>query len=108
MVERTSVTGDAGRRCELCGRYVRRITRHHLVPRSRAKKIKRRKKRRRQVDPEELERTVGLCGPCHRNLHAALSNEELERGYASLEALRAHPRVRRFVEWVRTRPHGVS
>lgn len=43
---------------------------------------------------------------CHKEIHAALREAELARAYASLEALRAHPRLARFVEWVRKRPPG--
>ena len=37
---------------------------------------------------------------CHRAIHAALSNKELERGYSTAEALRAHPEVAKFIGWV--------
>lgn len=100
-------SNDGGRECELCGRRVRGITRHHLVPRSRARKDKKRKRKNRR-DRRELERTVDLCGPCHRNVHVSLSNGDLERGYDSVEALREHPGVRRFTAWIRTKPHGLA
>ena len=51
-------------------------------------------------------RTVALCGPCHRNVHVSIGNKDLERGYDSVEALRDHPGVRRFTEWVKDKPHG--
>ena len=95
-------------RCELCGRSVGqdRLTRHHLLPRSHARRMRRRKRGRRELRRRDPGRTVTLCSPCHRNVHVALSNGDLRRGYASLEALRDHPDVRRFTEWVRDRPHG--
>lgn len=104
--ERNAGLEKDARKCELCGRRVRSVTRHHLVPRSRAKKDRKRRKNRR--DRYELERTVALCGPCHRNVHASVSNGDLEKGYASVEALREHPGVRRFTEWIRTKPHGTA
>ena len=104
---RGAVPGEGGRECELCGRRVRSVTRHHLIPRSRAKKDRKRRRASRR-DRRELERTVALCGPCHRHVHASLSNADLERGYASVEALRDHPGVRRFTEWIRTKPHGTA
>jgi hypothetical protein len=107
LYEEDPGSGAAGRECELCGRRVRGITRHHLVPRSRARKVRKRKKRNRP-DRRELERTVDLCGPCHRNVHVSLSNGDLERGYDSVEALKEHPGVRRFTEWIRTKPHGLA
>lgn len=105
--ERNAKLGEVARRCELCGRRVRSVTRHHLVPRSRAKKVRKRRKKYRR-DRRELERTVSLCGPCHRNVHASLSNGDLEKGYDSVEALREHPGVRKFSEWIRTKPHGTA
>ncbi len=92
---------------ERCGRLVgeESLTRHHLLPRSRARRMKRRKKARRELRRRDPERTVALCGPCHRNLHAAVDNKELEESYDSLEALAEHPEIRKFTEWVRHKPH---
>lgn len=87
---------------------MRSITRHHLIPRARARKLKRRKKGRERYSREDLERTVGLCGPCHRNVHDVLTNQELQWGYDSVAALGAHPGVQRFTEWVRDKPHGAA
>jgi hypothetical protein len=95
-------------RCELCGRRVGqdRLTRHHLLPRSHARRMRRRKRGRSELKRRDPGRTVALCSPCHRNVHIALSNGDLGRGYDSLEALGDHPGVRRFTEWVRGKPHG--
>ena len=95
-------------RCELCGRRVaeNRLTRHHLLPRSRARKMKRRRKRRQELKRRDPDWTVALCSPCHRNVHTSIANADLERGYHSVEALRDHPGVRRFTEWVKDKPHG--
>ena len=98
----------AGGRCALCSRRVGEdsLTRHHLLPRSRARKMKRRRKRRQELKRRDPDRTLALCGPCHRNIHASIGNADLERGYDSVEALRDHPGVRRFTEWVKDKPHG--
>ena len=95
-------------RCELCGRAVGvdGLTRHHLLPRSRARKMKRRRKGRQELKLRNPARTVALCNPCHRNVHASIENADLARGYDSVEALRDHPGVRRFTEWVKDKPHG--
>lgn len=50
--------------------------------------------------------TVRLHHLCHREIHATLSEAELARDYATIEALRAHPRLARFVAWVARRPPG--
>ena len=95
-------------RCELCHRRVGQdnLTRHHLLPRAQARRMKRRKMARRELKRRDPDRTVALCKPCHRNVHASLTNGDLGKDYDSLEALSAHPDVRRFTEWVRSKPHG--
>jgi hypothetical protein len=99
---------SADGRCELCGRRVGedRLTRHHLLPRSRARKMRRRRKSRQELKRHNLDRTVALCGPCHRNVHVCIGNADLARGYDTVEALRDHPGVQRFTEWVKDKPHG--
>jgi 5-methylcytosine-specific restriction endonuclease McrA len=64
---------------------------HHLIPRSRGGK----------GGP-----TVLMHHICHKEIHATLSETELARGYATVEALRGHPRLARFAEWVARRPPG--
>ena len=95
-------------RCELCGWRVGEgaLTRHHLLPRSYARRMRRRKRGRHEMKRRDPGRIVALCRPCHRNVHVALSNGDLGRGYDSLEELSAHPAVKRFTEWVRDKPHG--
>lgn len=71
--------------CYLCGRPLgRRVQWHHPVPKSRGGREK-----------------VPIHPICHRAIHANLGNKELERSYASAAALRAHPEIARFIEWVR-------
>jgi hypothetical protein len=41
---------------------------------------------------------------CHRQIHAVLTEAELARQYATVEALLAHPELKVFVAWVRTKP----
>ena len=89
--------------CELCGRFVHELTRHHLIPRSRHKK----KRARKKFDRQEMEERVALlCRPCHRNVHTTIENKELEQEYNTLEALVAHPSIQRFTCWIRDKPHG--
>jgi hypothetical protein len=70
--------------CFLCGRPLgQRVEWHHPVPKSRGGR-----------------ETVPVHPICHHAIHASLSNKELERDYTSVEALRAHPEIARFVRWV--------
>ena len=78
--------------CPLCTRPIldgARASVHHLIP----------KLKGGRNGP-----VVRLHQICHTAIHASLSEAELARDYASIEALRSHPRIARFVEWVRRRP----
>jgi hypothetical protein len=89
--------------CELCGRFVHELTRHHLIPRSRHKK----KRAKKKFDRQEMEERVALlCRPCHRNVHTAIDNKELEQEYNTIEALAAHPDIRKFTRWIGNKPQG--
>jgi 5-methylcytosine-specific restriction endonuclease McrA len=94
---------ESGGVCGLCGRLVERRTRHHLIPRSRHAN----KRVKKTFSRERLQRTVPLCGACHRQIHRTLTEKELEREYNTVEALLAHPGISRFVRWVERKPHGV-
>lgn len=48
--------------------------------------------------------TVRLHQICHNVIHATLTEAELARSYASPEALRAHPEIARFLDWVAGKP----
>ena len=73
--------------CFLCARPLgRRIEWHHPVPKSRGGR-----------------ETVPVHPICHRTIHRTLSNKELERDFASAAALRAHPDIARFIDWIRNK-----
>lgn len=75
--------------CELCGRPVPPALRdaHHLVPKSRGGVV-----------------TVFMHRACHRQIHALFTETELARHYPSTQALRAHPEIARFIDWVSKKP----
>ena len=78
--------------CALCGRPIppqAKQSQHHLVPKLRGGKR----------GP-----TVLLHQICHNEIHATPTKTELARDYATPEALRAHPRLARFVRSVARRP----
>ncbi len=43
---------------------------------------------------------------CHNEIHATLSEAELARAFSTMDALRAHPRLAKFANWVGKRPEG--
>ncbi|MBF9032934.1 HNH endonuclease [Rhodobacterales bacterium HKCCE2091] len=80
--------------CPLCGRPIPPgvpQSLHHLVPKLRGGK----------GGP-----TVLLHQVCHSEIHATLTETELARDYATVEALRSHPRLAKFIAWVAKRPPG--
>ena len=82
----TAFASPAGPSCGLCQREVQATSRHHLVPR------------------EEGGRhgpTVELCQPCHSSVHRFLSNRDLARRFATLEALRAAEELQPYLRWIR-------
>jgi len=78
--------------CALCRRVVpderiddpQVVQEHHLRP------------ERRAESP-----TVMLCRPCHDQVHAVFSNEQLRENYDTIEALRDADRLTDYIEWIR-------
>jgi hypothetical protein len=87
---------DEGPICPLCGRPIpdgAASSLHHLVPKLKGGK---------------RGETVLLHALCHKEIHAALTEAELARDYTTIDAVRAHPRLARFVAWVAKRPPGFT
>ena len=78
--------------CPLCERPIPKgvpKSQHHLVPKLKGGK----------GGP-----TVLLHHVCHKEIHASLTETELARDFATIEALRAHPRIAKFINWIAKRP----
>ncbi len=88
-------------RCAICGRE-ETLTRHHLIPRTRHHN----KKNKRDFERPLVRQVVGICRPCHSQIHAFMGEKELERDYNTVAKLKAHPGVAKFAEWIATRPRG--
>jgi hypothetical protein len=88
---------DDANRCEMCGREVSFRTQHHLIPRT----THRRKKRREGYSQDELNRVIWICAPCHKNIHAVLTEKELAEEFNTREKLLAYPAIAKFTAWVR-------
>lgn len=79
------------RSCPLCQREIPpgMESRHHLVPRLRGGK----------KGPIAV-----LCRSCHSKIHSELTETELARHFSTLESLRSHPGIARFIRWIRSKP----
>ena len=73
-------------RCELCGREVKTLTRHHLVP-----------KQRGGTKGE----VAMFCKSCAEMVHQLIPNKELERNYNTVGKLLKNSKVKKYVEWVK-------
>jgi hypothetical protein len=82
-------------KCELCERDVPSITRHHLFPKSRA---------RRKGKPIDEIPLADLCSACHRQIHHLFDNRQLADTLDTVEALRRQPEIQTFLRWVRKQP----
>ena len=78
--------------CALCRRVIpderipdpQVVQEHHLRPEERA------------TSP-----TVTLCRPCHDQIHAVFTNDELRERYDTIDRLRGSDRLREYVAWIR-------
>jgi hypothetical protein len=84
--------------CALCGRVVKRgTTDHHLIPRT----CHSNRWFKQRFSREEMQRTIPLCGDCHRAVHDLIPDEKaLGRHYNTPEKLAAHPKIARFLAWI--------
>ncbi|QCR21275.1 HNH endonuclease [Pontibacter sp. SGAir0037] len=74
--------------CELCGREVQSLTRHHLVPRE---------------EGGRYGATADLCQPCHSTIHLTFTNKELALLYNSIPALQEAEPLKKYLKWVRNK-----
>jgi len=79
--------------CALCDRPIPPALRdaHHLVPKSRGGEV-----------------TVFMHRACHKQVHALFTETELARHYPSTQALRAHPEMARFIDWIADKPSNFN
>ncbi|MDH3265209.1 MAG: HNH endonuclease [Paracoccaceae bacterium] len=82
--------------CPLCGRPIpdgAPSSLHHLVPKLKGGKGG---------------ETVLLHAICQKEIHASFTEAQLARGFRTIDALRADPRIARLVGWVAKRPPGLT
>ena len=75
--------------CPLCLRSIPANvaqSKHHLIPKLKGGKTG---------------ETVLLHHICHKEIHASLTEAELARDYHSIDAVRQHPRIAKFINWIK-------
>ena len=77
--------------CALCGRNNVETTVHHLLPKEMGGKY----------GP-----TADLCIPCHKQIHALYTNEEIAARLSTIPELREDENLSRFIKWIRKQPPG--
>lgn len=116
-MENTGDIVDDDGTCELCERDARR-TFHHLIPKETHSKYLKKKTLPDNIkavatdigiDPSMSRvwlNTYGtmICGPCHRAVHNAASNEDLAEKYNTVDLLLEHPKIFAFAEYNSKQP----
>lgn len=99
LEERLTLASDIDAQVPVCPLCQRPIppdvpqSRHHLIPKLRGGK---------------RGETVLLHHICHKTIHKTFRETELARNLNTTEALRAHPDLARFLDWIGKRPPGFT
>jgi len=75
--------------CELCLREDVETTAHHLTP--------------REMGGAYLG-TADLCIPCHKQIHALYTNEELAVRLNTVALLQDDPQIAKYIAWIKKQP----
>lgn len=81
--------GNDMRICELCGRKEVETTVHHLLPKEMG---------------GTFGETADLCIPCHKQIHALYTNQEIASRLTTLKELREDEKLSSFIKWIRKQP----
>ena len=80
--------------CPLCERIITQNSPqslHHLVPKSKGGK---------------KGETVLLHHICHKQIHLMFKEKELAKSLNKIETLKNHPKLKKFINWIKKRPPG--
>lgn len=85
--------------CELCGRD-KPLNFHHLIPRT----LHKSKWYKSKFSKEELCSGIMICeDDCHFEIHKFLTPKEMGRKYNTLDKLKSHPKVKKYIEWIKNK-----
>jgi hypothetical protein len=84
-------------KCELCGRE-NELNEHHLIPKSNHKN----KWFKKNFTLEDMKNCkIWVCkDSCHPTIHKFISEKDLGRYYNTLELLKEHTEIKKFIQWV--------
>lgn len=89
--------------CELCERTDIALNRYHLIPQSRHKKAH----TKRNFSRTEMKNEVAMiCDACLNQINETFSTQELSTHYYTIERLKEHTEMAKFINWVKKRPAG--
>jgi len=84
-------------KCELCGRE-NELTFHHLIPVC----LHKNKWFKKNYTREEMSKGINVCKyDCHREIHNIISEKELGRSFNTLEKLLRHPKIKKYIKYIR-------
>jgi hypothetical protein len=89
--------------CALCERTVA-LTFHHLIPLS----LHRKRRYQDRFDQDTLRKGILVCRACHDAIHRFIPHRDLAEHYHTLERLREHQELERFLRWVRRQRRRVK
>ncbi|MDY5912444.1 MAG: HNH endonuclease [Inconstantimicrobium porci] len=75
--------------CDLCGRKVPTITKHHLIP--------------KEHGGRDLS-TAKLCIPCHKQIHALYTNKYLSTRLYTIDLLKDDEKIKKYLNFIRKHP----
>uniref|UniRef100_A0A0G4HK29 Tudor domain-containing protein n=1 Tax=Chromera velia CCMP2878 TaxID=1169474 RepID=A0A0G4HK29_9ALVE len=81
--------------CEMCERVLP-LTKHHLIPRTTHPRM-----RKEGWTTDQLSEGVMICRPCHDMVHRAEDEATLAKEWRTLDALKAHPFLKGYIEYAR-------
>lgn len=86
-------------KCELCGRD-NILTFHHLIPTC----LHNNKWFRKNYTDSELSNGIYICEyDCHKEIHKFIEEKDMGKYYNTVEKLMEHPKVRKYINWVKNR-----
>jgi hypothetical protein len=90
--------------CEMCNRE-KELTFHHLIPKKNHKiKYIREKYSFLNINSYGIK----ICRDCHKMIHKLIPHKLLALDYNTMEKLKNHPELKKFIEWVRSQTKKVK